>query len=223
MKDKIDNSELPSHNIGYIPSTRFLELVQWKIKNRTHESDNLLYVTINTSIIIDCTIYIEGFINLFLIEYFNIYRSGDSEKKITDYFIKKIESSEFKTIQEFFTLFTNLKLSNITNDKTFNGVTHLFKLRNSIVHGNEIHIQFFRKEEKYEVKATGKYADVFEYLKQVGVFPKTLNETVDFDHFFSNEMTDFFIKITEDFSKDFRNNTMDYNLDLLNQYFEHYF
>jgi hypothetical protein len=216
---KIDSN--PIHTIGYIPSTRFLELVDWKIKNRKPKTSHL-NVTINTSIIIDCAIYIEGFLNLFLIEYLNM-NCENLEKNLTNYFVKKIESSQFNSIQELFMLLPNFKLSEITDDKTFKGVNHLFNLRNSIVHGNEINIQFFKINGKYEIKASGKFANVFEYLKEVGVHSKTVNETLDFDQFFSNETTDFFFTITKNFANDFYRNTEKFKLDLMNSYFEHYF
>lgn len=70
-----------------------------------NESDAILEA-FNCSILIDCTAYIERFINLYLMEYLNEHYSQLDSENIYRYFIKEINNSQFHDSLETYNTLT---------------------------------------------------------------------------------------------------------------------
>lgn len=211
------------HLFDKTPSIGLLKVVDWKISNRIHLKEEGILEALNCSIIIDCTAYIEGFVNLYLVEYLNQHYSNLENKGIYQHFIDEINKSSFQNTIELYKLLTENDFKLITIENIYRGITVLFQLRNIIVHGNEIGFNKLTTGNRTEIKLTEKKHDnIYNYFKEVKILNRYYDEKSDINMFLTDTMTDHLVLITKNFANDFKKHASDNNVDLVVGYLEYY-
>jgi hypothetical protein len=177
--------------------------LEWLFKQRKNK--NPIY-GINLSIILHSCTLIEGFIYDVLEEEIGtpqVKKFKKLEERLYNELCLKLQIATWTNYISLFELITNQKLSQLTDNETWKGISVLFQLRNMMTHGKSIEIVIHRESEN-SVTLNNKYPSIISYLKEVGIKSPTL--PVPTTPLISNESADHFYGLTKKFIQDLHQN-----------------
>jgi len=183
----------------YYPS-----LINWKISQRDlvdKESKDYLIYTINASILIDLTTFIEGITyEMQSTIFFQRLDSKDKfQRNIINYFDNKLNNSTWTNYVEFFELLIGEKLVTKIDNEKWKAISVLFSFRNSLVHGKEIEILYTDINGEPSVESYDRHKKVFEYLKEKKLIDLTFRPHLNSVNLLNNNVVDHFFKSTIEF------------------------
>jgi len=189
-------------------------MIDWKIKNRDSIShDNDLKNTINVSILIDLTTYIEGLLCNIILKILT-KKQTDQNERITKHLTDTISDLTWSKYNEYFALIFGNKIFEITNDENYKAVNLLFTFRNILVHANDLKINYFydknRNEDYYS--DIPKFNNIINFLREKKLIDWSMSKFKDNDHFnylIKDNIVDFFYTKSKDFLKEIFNNLPD--------------
>lgn len=186
------------------------------------EKDHDLLCSINLSIILYSACLIEGELEESLLYVLDFYRriynriniSEFETRKAMNFYYGRIEdeldarirkTTGIEKYDELFELLLGASLSTNTDIKSqFEGIRVLFQLRNMLAHGRQVHaIQISRWSvlESLSEIFIGGYKNVENYLFKKGLISKKYTECEDDVPFFTNEISNHFYQIADQFLK----------------------
>jgi hypothetical protein len=176
----------------YYPS-----LINWKISQRNlvdKESKDYLIYTINASILIDLTTFIEGIsYEMQSTIFFQRLDSKDKfQRNIINYFDNKLNNSTWTNYVEFFELLIGEKLVTKIDNEKWKAISVLFSFRNSLVHGKEIEILYTDINGEPSVESYDRHKKVFEYLKEKKLVDLTFKPHLNSVNLLNNNVVDHF-------------------------------
>lgn len=179
-------------------------LIKWKISQRDlldpFEKDFLIS-TINSSILIDLTTFAEGIMyEIQSTVFFDRYNSSDDfQYRTFKYFDDKLNNSTWSNYMETFELILGEKLSTKIEVELWKSVSMLFNFRNSLVHGKEIRIHYYKENNKLHAESPDKLKNVFQYLKEKKLIDLSFSPDLNSVNLLNNAIVDHFFKTTIDF------------------------
>lgn len=209
MKKSLPHLIVSIYNWHFYP-----RMIDWKIKNRDQITlDNELKNTINVSILIDLTVYLEGFISKILMTAIEKRKSNENEfsNRITKHLIEKISDSTWSKYKENFETVLGIKLSDITKDENFRSINLLFDFRNILVHANDLTINYFYNEkgkEDYD-SSIPNFNKIIKFLKEKKLINWDFSKFTDTDNFnylIKDNIINFFHHESIEFLKSILNN-----------------
>lgn len=183
----------------YYPS-----LINWKISQRNLldiETKDYLIYTINASILIDLTTFIEGIsYEMQSTVFFKRLDNIDKfQRNLFKYFDNKLNSSTWTNYVEFFDLILGEKLVKKIDNEKWKAISVLFNFRNSLVHGKEIEILYEGINNEPSIQAYDRHKKVFEYLKEKKLIDLTFKPHLNSVNLLNNNVVDHFFKSTTNF------------------------
>lgn len=202
MKDKKQPFYMDSfHTWLYYPS-----LIKWKIENRKNlnpaHKDYLIY-TINSSLVVDLTTFIEGiFYEIQSTVFFaRLDYNSSFQKEIFDYFDKKLNNATWDTYKEFFEIIISDKLSSNIENELFKSINILFNFRNTLVHGKEIEIHYYNIDNTLSADSPYRHKSIFDYLKEKNLIDVSCKPHLGEINLLNDQVIDYFFKATIQFIK----------------------
>ncbi len=211
-------------SIDSYPWLSLLEIVNWKVSELNLVS-NKISSSLYYSIILDLTGIIEGFTNQVLdtvldlrtsvsytfeeleeLENSEFWEDNESSKeedfnyRLVENLRKKLHNSTWNGYSDAFKIIFGKSIVEKIEAKTWKSISSLFTLRNMIIHGKILTIDYNQigKSNRYEVVVNNKYSKVYSYLsemKLIEVGPTGYVELISeksIKHFIRN--TNYYIK-----------------------------
>lgn len=181
-------------------------MMRWKKIQRNKldpkNNDNIIS-GINSSLIVDCTCFLEGIFDLAIREKINYRQDGSYELRINHHLLDRLENAQFNEYQKLYYLVFGNELKDVVDNETWKAITSLFSLRNLIVHGTGVSIDLYRIDGRYKIVGCGKYKSVLKYLMEVKLVPEFVkNENTDID-IFTSKIADYYFDKTLCFTNKF--------------------
>ena len=150
-------------------------MMRWKKIQRdklsTKNNENIIS-GINSSLIVDCTCFLEGIFDLAIREKINYRQDGNYELRINNHLLERLENAQFNEYQKLYYLVFGNELKDVADNETWKAIKSLFSLRNLIVHGTGVSIDFCRINGKYKIVGIGKYKSILNYLIEIKLDPR---------------------------------------------------
>jgi len=203
MKNPLPFMSITVYNWHYYP-----KMIAWKIENRNLLEDNSeLRNTINLSILIDLTTFIEGFLTKILNNTIDKRQDKDNlfSKKIIEHYKLKITELTWSKYNEYVELILGNKLSQITNNETYKAINILFTFRNLVVHANDLRIHYHQNGTKEDYYSDSKFNSIIDFLKEKKLADWNLATLFKNDgviNFINDNIVDYFHASTINFIKD---------------------
>lgn len=180
-------------------------MMRWK-KNQRNKLDpknkSNIISGINSSLIVDCTCFLEGIFDLAIREKV-IYHQDGYQQRINYHLIDRLENAQFKEYQKLYYLIFGKELKDIIDNQTWKAIVSLFSLRNLIVHGTGVSIDFYRINNRFKIVGCGKYKSIVNYLIEVKLIPGHVkNEYTEID-IFASKIADHYFENTLKFTNQF--------------------
>ncbi|MDF2544943.1 MAG: hypothetical protein K0S47_4661 [Herbinix sp.] len=196
--------------------------IEFLLKARNAEQDKELNIPINLNIILACACYTEGFLESSLKNivksYREVFNSIDieefSKRKPMNIFFNSIEKdlntriSQCMGIEKYDSLIQLLLNDSFRKDERMKPLIEplivLFQLRNVISHGREVNAteySSYKTNNLFEEYFYGGYKKAEEFLLKNKIIDKKFIESKDVSVFFSDQVADYFVTVTKDFTK----------------------
>lgn len=181
-------------------------MMRWKKIQRdklnTKNNENIIS-GINSSLIVDCTCFLEGIFDLAIREKINYRQDGNYELRINHHLLERLENAQFNEYQKLYYLVFGNELKDVADNETWKAIKSLFSLRNLIVHGTGVSIDFCRINGKYKIVGIGKYKSILNYLIEIKLVPEyAKNENTDID-IFTSKIADYYFDKSIEFTNQF--------------------
>ncbi|SDR91317.1 hypothetical protein [Gramella sp. MAR_2010_147] len=181
-------------------------MMKWKKIQRDKldpkTKDNIIS-GINSSLIVDCTCFLEGIFDLAIREKINYQKDGNYKHRINDHLLDRLENAQFNEYQKLYYLAFGNELKDVTDNQKWKAIKSLFSFRNLIVHGSGVLIDYYRVKEKFQVVGWGKYNSIINYLIEIKLVPKFVkNENTEID-IFESRIADYYYAKTLEFTNQF--------------------
>lgn len=173
------------------------KMIKWKIQERDCiENDALLQATINVSIIVDLTTYLEALVNKILSSILKQKINTDEkfQNQLYSYLQEKLNDATWSNYSEYFELICNLKLTEKLDSNLVKTINTLFIFRNIIVHGNDIKIDYFyNKNNILDYSSSKKKSKtVIQFLKEKRLINLNLTTLTDIFDIVNNQVITYF-------------------------------
>lgn len=180
------------------------KMIKWKIKERDCiENDTLLQATINVSIIVDLTTYIEALTNKILSSILKQKINTDEkfQNQIYSYLYEKLNDATWSNYPEYFELICNLKPTEKLDANIVRTINTLFTFRNIIVHGNDFKIDYFyNNHNKIDYSSSKKKSKaVIQLLKEKKLINLNLTTLTDIFDIVNNRVILYFYESTMEY------------------------
>lgn len=213
------NTQIPTEltqaiNYSFEPAIQIWESVKFIAKNREEsELENAL----NYTLILQCCAYTEGLICKVLrtiIDYrrFKFKNAGTENEGfgVLNYLEKienDIDQAQWKNYNDLYYQLFNEKLTQKITSITWEAIDSMFSYRNTILHGNNITIEYNQVQESsfQSVEIKGKHNKLFSFFEK----NKLIEKPMGFITPINNKILDFFIAKTESFEIEFANSLVD--------------
>jgi len=213
------------HKVSNYVYPCYKDMIDYLLIERKKDTLKNLKTEINLNIILNCTCYIEGFLEKKTKSIVTYYEKLLQKIKIDEteirrnknIFLKRIFSdinnriSQCTGIDSYDNIYKLLLEKSFKEDKNISslleGIKILFQLRNVIAHGREINayeiirgyglqeIEYYKGEEFF----FGGYRNAETFLLKKGLIKKKFIDTGNGNILFSNKVTNYFINITNNF------------------------
>lgn len=148
--------------------------------------------------------FLEGLLRLTYNDYLtrNINKISDNQHlHLLEESKKVLQTLPWEKLRKSATLYLEEQLpADITSSSSFKTVCLLFKLRNSIVHGNDFEIDIICGNNSYRYEVSGKAKEVYKYLIEKELLSAAELENLDY-YELNPKSVHFFIKETYVFTK----------------------
>ena len=197
----------------------YQELIKFNKEQRSNQSCPKLRAAMNLNIILCSACLVEGVLEdrgKLLIGYhrevFNTVHSPEFEirkplnvyyNNLEEFLCKRIsQTTGVENYNSLFEILTGESFKQHDKVKPFvEGVNVLFQLRNVIAHGRKVHSFDFKAyyTDGFEENFFGGYKKAEDFLMKKGLISKKFKDAESSDIYFTNEISDFFSSLAEDF------------------------
>lgn len=203
MKTPLPFISITVYNWHYYP-----QMIKWKIENRNLlENKSELRNTINLSILIDLTTFLEGFLTKVLNVVIDKRQDENNlfSKKIIEHYREKVSELTWSKYNEYTDLILGKKISQITSNETYKAINILFIFRNLIIHANDLQIHYYKIENKDDYYSDSKFNNVISFFKEKKLAEWNLTKLLDNNgivNLISDNIVEFFYENSINFIKD---------------------
>jgi len=174
-------------------------MINWKIakRNKTSQKKDYLIKTINSSILLDLTSFLEGITTEILLEIIWIRNFKDEANSIylnnvTRYLDTVVLKSSWRDTLNLLESITGNKVSDFVEPEVLKSINILFSFRNLLTHGLEIEIEYFEKDNKTFIDTNSKYKPIVQFLKEKKLLDLSFEPYLNSANILSNAVIDFF-------------------------------
>lgn len=189
-----------------IPWAQCLEKVNWLKNCRDGNVENARNIneSLNSSIIVNCCIIIEGVIFTSLKDHVadaqrKLVESSADENlysRIWNDYVMRIESAQFSRYLDLIAIVTGKRIQDSMEKEDFEAMRIMFQFRNQLVHGNEIAFNVHHDgKEILKVASDSKYQSIYEYGKKKNLIKQSLKPA--FVQILTDEYADHFFDMTK--------------------------
>lgn len=180
----------------YYPS-----LIKWKINNRNileKSEKGFLINTINASILIDLTTFLEGIVYEMQTEIFfdRFDHKNNFENSLFEHFDKKLNNATWTNYIEYFEIILGEKLINKIESDNWKCISLLFNYRNSLVHGKEIEVHYYENNNDLNAESPNNFKSIFLYLKEMKLIDLSFEPYLNTVNLLNNNVVDHFFNHT---------------------------